>query len=112
MDWGWSVDVVYSYGGPLIGRGWAQYLPYFPPCWPAFIKNKSLLMIKSRPECPSTNGNILSSLLQLVPATGIFYIPFCDWCPLRKGTHLLEMMHQTPGGGDDDVRVPAFPPPS
>eukprot|EP00976_Prorocentrum_cordatum_P000675 13259-Prorocentrum_minimum.AAC.1 len=26
---------------------------------------------------------VLSPLRRLVPATGRFYIPFCDWCPLR-----------------------------
>eukprot|EP00976_Prorocentrum_cordatum_P100816 1192382-Prorocentrum_minimum.AAC.2 len=28
-------------------------------------------------------GNVLSPLLRLVPATSIFSLPFCDWCPLR-----------------------------
>eukprot|EP00959_Pyramimonas_sp_CCMP1952_P366779 7681849-Pyramimonas_sp.AAC.1 len=28
-------------------------------------------------------GYILSPLLQLVPATGIFSLPYCNWCPLR-----------------------------
>eukprot|EP00959_Pyramimonas_sp_CCMP1952_P261719 5472886-Pyramimonas_sp.AAC.1 len=28
-------------------------------------------------------GTSHSSLLRLVPATGIFSLPFCDWCPLR-----------------------------
>eukprot|EP00959_Pyramimonas_sp_CCMP1952_P170904 3571479-Pyramimonas_sp.AAC.1 len=28
-------------------------------------------------------GHILSSFLRLVPATGIFPLPFCDWFPLR-----------------------------
>eukprot|EP00976_Prorocentrum_cordatum_P070170 1179822-Prorocentrum_minimum.AAC.5 len=26
---------------------------------------------------------ILSPLLRLVPATGVFSLPFCDWCPRR-----------------------------
>eukprot|EP00959_Pyramimonas_sp_CCMP1952_P241832 5054564-Pyramimonas_sp.AAC.1 len=28
-------------------------------------------------------GYILSPLLRLVPAAGIFSLPSCDWCPLR-----------------------------
>eukprot|EP00959_Pyramimonas_sp_CCMP1952_P130837 2735812-Pyramimonas_sp.AAC.1 len=28
-------------------------------------------------------GYILSPLPRLVPAAGIFSLPFCDWCPLR-----------------------------
>eukprot|EP00976_Prorocentrum_cordatum_P052654 1061984-Prorocentrum_minimum.AAC.2 len=32
---------------------------------------------------PLMSTNILSPLLRLVPATSIFSLSFCDWCPLR-----------------------------
>eukprot|EP00976_Prorocentrum_cordatum_P090559 1188175-Prorocentrum_minimum.AAC.1 len=46
-------------------------------------------------------GYILSPLQRLVPATGIFSLPFRDWCPTEPYLRVLaeEVVHHEPRGG-------------
>eukprot|EP00976_Prorocentrum_cordatum_P107922 1194731-Prorocentrum_minimum.AAC.2 len=48
------------------------------------LKNRCRLEAKGawQPTAPPPIArHILSPLLRLVPAAGIFFLPFCDWCP-------------------------------
>eukprot|EP00976_Prorocentrum_cordatum_P051253 1035243-Prorocentrum_minimum.AAC.1 len=42
--------------------------------------------------------NILSPLLRLVSATGLFSLPFCDWCLLPPGAGAVDVLPEAEDG--------------
>eukprot|EP00959_Pyramimonas_sp_CCMP1952_P152514 3191162-Pyramimonas_sp.AAC.1 len=62
---------------------------------------------RTRHAHPSPNDTILSPLLQLVPAVGIFSFPFRDWCPLRL--YFISLPRLVPAAGICVCRVVTSP---